>query len=148
MAFLSLIGIAFIGSVFWVLNVEAAAIYYGGELAWNPVAVGLTAALGQNLMYIILYKGGDELIHRWQWLGARVEKTRQRFSGHLTSRYLWITAVAALLGIPPVVAMVALASGFNLSMKAILAITYPIRTLRFTILAIFGETLFAWWNGF
>jgi hypothetical protein len=148
MDFLSLLGISFVGAIFWLLNVEAAAIYYGGELAWHPLAVGLTAALGQNLNYIFLYKGGDALIHRWKWLGRKVENTRERFSKQMNSGYLWLTAVAALFGIPPVVAMVALASGFNKSLKSILLITYPVRVIRFTILAHFGESLFAWWNTF
>ena len=146
MDFLSLIGLSFVGAIFWVLNVETAAVYYGGELGWHPLAVGLTAAFGQNLNYIFLYKGGDALIHRWTWLGIKVEATKQRFSKQLDTSYLWLTAVAALFGIPPLVAMVALASGFNKSLRAILLVTFPIRTLRFTILAIFGESIFAWWN--
>lgn len=146
MDFLWLIGVSFVGAIFWILNVETAAIYYGGELAWHPLAVGLTAAVGQNLNYIFLYKGGDVLIHRWGWLGKKVEATKKRFRKKLETRYLWLTAVAALIGIPPLVAMVALASGFNKSLRAILLVTFPIRTLRFTILAIFGESIFAWWN--
>lgn len=143
MDFLSLIGISFVSSIVWVVNVEAATVYYGSELGWHPLTVGLTAALGQNLSYILFYRGGAGLAQRWNWLGKKVDQTRRRFQKKLDSSYLWLTAAAALTGIPPAIAMVTLASGFNIPLRSVLLITYPIRAVRFTLFALLGGQIFA-----
>ena len=143
---LTLFALSFVGSVVWINPTEGWAMYYGGTLGWNPIAVGLTCTLGQNTMYVLLYFGGERLILRWHWLGRKVERVYRRWSHFFGRGYLPLTAVGGVLGIPPVVAMVALASGFGFRLWSVLSVTLAARFTRFWILAQFGDALFKWWT--
>jgi membrane protein YqaA with SNARE-associated domain len=143
---LSLLGVAFVGTVFWVVSPEAAAIYYGAELGWNPLLVGATIAVGQIGMYAILYHGGEVMVQRWRWLHGKVMATRTRFLHHMERNYLILAGVGSTTGIPPIVALMALASGFGIPARAMLPVTIVGRTIRFTTLAAAGELLLAWWR--
>jgi membrane protein YqaA with SNARE-associated domain len=148
MAFFTLLGISFVGSVVWLLNAEATAAYYGADMGWHPVAVGLTCATGQVVMYVILYFGGAKLVERWRWLAAKVQRAEERYGDRLHKAYVPTTLVAALFGIPPVLAMVSLAAGFHIRLRTIVAVTFVGRFVRFTFLAAVGQMLFVWWASF
>ena len=122
------------------------AIYYGGTLGWNPLLVGASLALGQNLTYILVYLGGDALVNRWQWLKTKVVKARAKIKGNMERGFLATAAIAGIIGIPPALAMPALAPSFKVSCAKVIAVTFTTRFIRFTLLAIFGESLFAWWS--
>lgn len=142
MAFLSLIGIGFVGTIFWVVSTEASSVYYATELGWSPIAVGLTAAAGQTLMYGLIYVGGERLIARWAWLHGKVDKVRGRFHHDLRGGYLATSMLAALTGIPPAIGMTALASGFAIRSFEILPVIFAGRAIRFGVLAAVGGSLF------
>lgn len=143
----SLVVVAFIGSVLWVVSPEAAAVYYGSELGWNPVLVGLTCACGQIGMYVLLYHGGEVLVARWRWLHDKVIAVRLRYQRRLERGYLLMTFTGSMTGIPPILALVVLAPGFGVPQRHLLPVTFAGRMVRFTVLAFAGEALLAWWRG-
>ncbi len=147
MAILSLLLLSIAGGVIWLFNVEAAAILYGSN-GFNPALVGVTCALGQSIAYTILYFGGDWLLRRWGWWRRRLEQMRARFHDRLHKGFLGATATAALLGIPPMTGMAAIAGSFEVRYPPLIAIALPLRTVRFIVLAAAGSRIAAWWHGF
>ena len=135
-----------VGAVFWVFKVETMAVYYGGTLGWNPALVGARLALGQNMTYVIVYLGGDALLTRWKWLSDKVTRARDNVKGDMKRGFLATAAIAGLIGLPPALAMPALAPSFKVSCPALIAVTFTTRFIRFTLLASFGESLFEWWH--
>ena len=136
---MTLFGVAVIGSFFWLVSPELTSAYYGADLGWNPIWVGLVCATGQCCVYVFLYRGGSVLVGRWKSLANLVGRTRARFEKNLEERYLVMTALAGLTGIPPVIVMVALASGFKVALSRILLVTFVCRGIRFGTLAALGE---------
>lgn len=144
MEILTILGLSFVGAVFWVLSTEGLAMYYGA-LGWHPALVGLLCSIGQNANYVVLYFGGKTLIERWTWLREKVGIVEDRYHSWLRQGYLITTFIASLVGLPPVVAMVALAPGFHIRLPVLLTVTLVGRFIRFTVLALSGEALLAWW---
>lgn len=137
---LQLILVGIVGSVFWVVNTETMAMYAGTQ-GMNPLLVGGLCSCGQNIVYIALYIGGDWLIKRWQWLRIKVAFLSDKLSASSSKTFLAMTAMAAVLGVPPIVGMVALAPAFRIPLLHVLAITLPCRAVRFSILAAFGPVI-------
>jgi len=142
-AALSLILVSFVGSVFWFVSAEGAAVLYGSQ-GWNPVVVGLLCASGQGAMHLLLYLGGERLIRRSAWLTRQVARTRERYQAHLDTHYLALSLLGALAGIPPLVAMSLLAAGFGLKISRYLPVLLAGRLARFALLSAFGESLGTW----
>ena len=144
---LVLAGVAFVGSVFWVVSPEAAAVYYGAQ-GHNPLLLGVLCAAPQMIIYAILYFGGEVLVARWGWLHRQVVRTRERFGHRLEGGYLGLTVVGAMSGIPPILAMVSLAGGFEVRAHHVLPVTFVGRMVRFTSLAALGSipTVAHWFN--
>ena len=138
---LTLFGISFVGSVFWVMNAEMAAVYYAGELGYSPALVGSICASGQTMMYILLYYGGGWLATRWRWLRRKVERVRQKYGKKLETRYLYLSFLAGIFGVPPVLAMAVLAPGFGVRGPSFFGVLFAGRTIRFTLLAWMGKPL-------
>ena len=136
---LSLIAISFVGTVVWVLSPEATAVIYGSQGRLPAVVVGALCATGQGLMVVLLYYMGAQLCERWTWLKHKVEKTRQRFGARLNQHFLLLSLPAGIFGIPPMLAMAAMAHGFRVRLVPFLAIAAGGRFLRFTVLAASGE---------
>ncbi len=147
MEILSIIGLSFVGAVFWVISTEGLAMYYGGALGWHPVWIGLLCSLGQNANYVCFYFGGKTLVERWRWLAAKVAFVEKRYHHSLQKGYLITTGFSAVFGVPPVIAMAALASGFHIRLQHFLAVSLAGRWLRFTILAWSGDAIISWWQG-
>lgn len=137
---LLLIGIGFVGTLFWPVSTEAAAVVSGSR-GMSPVWVGVLCGLGQGIVHILLYLGGEGLVLRWAWLGRAVTRTRERFGGHLERNFLVLAAVGAVLGIPPVIALSLMAYGLGVRMTHHLPIVFLGRMVRFTILAAGGGAL-------
>ncbi len=146
MEIVGLIALSFVGSVFWLVNTEGTAIVYGSQRGWNPLVVGLCCAIGQLGMHSILYFAGGRVLARWRWLREREARVRARYGERLEKRYLAISAFAALTGAPPVVIMSVLASGFGIPARHYLPLMFPLRVVRFTILAALGVQIGAWWR--
>ncbi len=141
-----LIALSFVGSIFWLVNTEGTAIVYGSQRGWNPLVVGLCCAIGQLGMHTVLYFAGGSVLARWRWLREREERVRARYGERLEKRYLALSAVAALTGVPPVVVLSVLASGFGIPARHYLPLMFPLRVIRFTILAALGVQIGAYWR--
>lgn len=144
MGFLGLLAFSFAGGIVWLFNVETAAVAYGSEAGWHPLAVGLTCAGGQTLAYAFLFRFGDWLCARWRWVGKQVDRTRRKYGRRLSTSFLALTAPAALVGLPPMTAMAALAGSFKVRLVYLIAIAFSLRTIRFTVLAAVGDQLWSW----
>lgn len=144
---LSLAVVGFVGSLFWVLSPEAAAMYYGSELGWNPLLVGLVITVAQAVMYGLLHGSGGLVLRRWSWLARQVDRTRGRYQAHMDRNYLILTFFGAMTGIPPIVALAILATGFDVSLRRFLPVASLGRFTRFTVLAVAGEAIITWWRG-
>lgn len=147
MAILSLLLLSIAGGVVWVFNVEAAAVLYGSK-GFHPALVGVTCAVGQSIAYTLLYFGGDWLLRRWGWWRRSLERMRARWGERLRKGFLGATATAALIGIPPMTGMAAIAGGFDVRYPPMIAIALGLRTVRFIVLAAAGSRIAAWWHGF
>jgi membrane protein YqaA with SNARE-associated domain len=134
-----------IGAVFWVVSTEGLATTFGA-VGWHPLTVGLVCSLGQNVTYVMIYLGGERLIERWEWLQTRIDRVRKRLGERLERSYLALTVIGGLTGLPPIVAMVALAPSMQVRLRTVLTITLPARFLRFTTLAYAGEKILAMWT--
>ncbi|MFT5432115.1 MAG: hypothetical protein ACI9OJ_002813 [Myxococcota bacterium] len=142
---LSIVGLAVIGSVFWVISTEAMAILYGSQ-GWNPFYVGALCALGQNIAYVGIYFGGEQLLDRWKLLAKQVRKLRDKLGDGVRRGFLITTGFSHVVGFPPAPATVALAPGFSVRPMTLFPLTFTARWVRFTVLAFAGEPLVAWWN--
>lgn len=125
---------------------ELTAMFYAGELGWNPVLVGLVAAAGQCVTYAGLYLGGAQLVARWAFLGRQVDKIRVRFSDRLERGYLMTSAFSGSVGLPPATALAALANGFRVPLVPLLGVLYVFRAARLAFVAAFGQQLADWWR--
>ncbi len=143
---LTLFGIAFVGTVVFVLNPEATAVYYTTRLGWPPLPVTLICTAGQLLLFVVLYYAGAQLTLRWRWLARTVARTRARFKEHLERRYLGLSVLGAIIGIPPCTALSTLAAGFGVGLRPFLLIVGTGRALRFGLLAWGGRELLHWWS--
>lgn len=146
MALVSLLFLSFAGGILWVFNVEAAAMLYGAAGTWNPLLVGVICALGQSLAYTLLFFAGDRLLRRWSWGRRQVERTLARYGERLEHSFLALTAPAALVGLPPMTVMAALAGGFRVRFAPMIGIALTLRSIRFVVLAAAGTQIIAWWN--
>jgi len=146
MGLVTLLCLSFAGGIIWLFNVEAAAMVYGAAGAHHPVVVGITCALGQSLAYTFLFFAGEWLMRHWRWGRRQVERTEQRYGDRLRRGFLAFTVPAALVGLPPMTGMAALAGGFHVRYVALIAIALPLRTVRFVALAAAGTQIVAWWE--
>ena len=146
MEIVGLIALSFVGSLFWLVNTEGTAIVYGSQKGWNPLMVGVCCAVGQLGMHSLLYFGGGRVLERWRWLREREARVRARYGERLEKRYLAITALGSLTGAPPVVILSVLAHGFGVPARHYLTLMFPLRIVRFTILAALGVQIGAFWR--
>lgn len=141
MELFSLIGISFIGAVIAIGLAEASAVYAGTSLGWNPLFVGFVCASSQCLMHILIYRFGDWLVIRWAWLRRVTQRTRERLADKAVSGFLGVSVVGAVLGTPPILAMLVIAPGFGVRMPPLLAAAFSGRFVRYTLCAWLGERL-------
>ncbi len=144
LSFLALIGFSFIGPVVSpfvpFLATEVMAAVYAVEMGLHPLVVGLACTIGQNLAYTVLYLAGGKFVLRWDRLHQQIEWLRAKYA---TARrtFLLATIGAALIGIPPMIAMVVVARGFGMRLMTLLAIGIPLRAVRFALLAALGGAI-------
>lgn len=142
---LLLLPIGFVGSVLWIVSTEGSAMYYGSE-GYHPLLVGVLAALGQALMYLVLFHGGEKLVGRWRWLADKVQLLRDRYQERLETGYLTLTGISSIIGLPPHVALMALGKAFGMRFWVLWPLSLAGRIVRFTVLAAAGDEIVAWWN--
>ncbi len=146
MEFVSLLVFSFCGGIIWLFNVEAAAITMGVSSDWHPLLVALACAGGQSLAYLFLYYCGHWLLSRWRWFSRGVDRMLDRWGERLGRSFLLLTGTAALIGLPPMTGMAAVARSFKVRVLPLLLIAFSLRLLRFTVLASRGDAIPRWWN--
>jgi len=130
---LGLVGIAFIGTVFWPASPEAAAVLWTLRYGWNPLLVALLAATGQAGAHVVLYLFGDQIRRRWRWFDRQCERARLRLGKRLDRNLVWVGISSGLVGLPPTSAMSALAPGLGLSGSSLIPVMFVGRVVRFAI---------------
>jgi membrane protein YqaA with SNARE-associated domain len=138
---LSLIGVSFIGAIVAIGMAEASAVYAGTTLGWNPLLVGLICASSQCAMHFLVYRFGDWLVARWAWLKNVTERTRERLEDKAVSSFLGLSALGAVIGTPPILAMLVIAPGFRIPLAPLLTVAFGGRFIRYSLCAWLGERL-------
>ena len=146
MEFLGVLAYSFCGGIVWIFNVEAMAIAMGTRAGWHPLTVGLACAGGQSLAYIFLYYCSHWLLRRWRWFSRGVDRMLDRWGDRFKRSFLLLTAPAALIGLPPMTGMAAVARSFKVRLLPLIAIAFFLRLLRFTLLASTGDAIPRWWS--
>jgi len=138
---LTLFGISALGAVFWLSNAELSAAVYGGQLNWHPLVVGLVCAVGQGVTFSLLYWFGGGLVTRWKWLKVKLDKTQEGFGHRLLEFFgLWCF-LGGLVGFPPAIGVVGLASGFGKSYLSSVPLVVAGRFFRFFVIAWLADRL-------
>jgi membrane protein YqaA with SNARE-associated domain len=132
---LALIGTAFVGTFFWVVNPEAATALFASQRAWPALLVGALAASGQGAAHALLFFFGGQLRRRWRWFNRQCERAQERHGKLLARGTLPLACTSGLAGVPPALATVALAPGLGLRASRILPALFLMRIVRFTVVA-------------
>lgn len=130
-----------------VINAEATVMIAASVFATEPMLAGAAAACGQAFLLLFLYRYGGGLALRWTWLQKKTDKARRRYQARLQERFLLFGAGAALIGVPPLLAMAVLAPSFDTRASHFVAIAVPLRFLRFWLFAALGAQLDVWIHG-
>jgi membrane protein YqaA with SNARE-associated domain len=138
--------LALVGSVLWFLSPEVLVASYGAA-GHHPLLLAALATAGQNTTYVVIFLSGARLSRRWRWLGERARALENRWGARLARSYKTLMCTAAVVGVPPLLFMVLLAPSFRVSLKTTLLITLSLRMLRFTLLALLGDTVVRWLDG-
>jgi membrane protein YqaA with SNARE-associated domain len=136
---LSFMGIAFVGTFFWPVNPEAAAVLGVTHYGWHPLLVGVIGATGQLVAQTILILSGDQIRRRWGWFDRRCERARQRFGKILARSAPVIGFTSGLLSLPPTSVTAALAPPLHLRVRLLLPVMFVARIIRFTAIAMIAQ---------
>ncbi len=137
----------FFSGISLVINAEATLMIAASIFAADPMLAGAAAAFGQAFLLIFLYRYGGGLALRWRWLQRQTDKARRRYEARLEKRFLLFGASAALLGVPPLLAMAVLAPSFGARASHFVAVAVPLRFVRFWFVAALGAQLDDWIRG-
>jgi membrane protein YqaA with SNARE-associated domain len=132
---LALAATTFVGTFFWPASPEAAVALFATQRAWPALAIGLLAAAGQGLAYLIIYPTGEQIRRRWPWFGRQCQRVQERYGARLTRSGLPLACASGLVGVPPSSALVAVAPGLGLRARWLLPVLLLMRVLRFTFMA-------------
>ena len=142
-----LFGLAFVTAIAGVLPLWATCVYYTARLGWSPALVGTIAAAGQCVGYVVLYTAGTSLMRLWPRLARKVDAAREQTLHRLSAGFLPTTGCAAVFGVPPMVAVAAIAPAFELGLLPLVGVAFGGRFLRFTVAAGAGGSLTTWLFG-
>jgi membrane protein YqaA with SNARE-associated domain len=131
-----LLAVAFVGTVIWPLNPDAALAYYVGSRGHSPVLGVLVALVGQIALLWPLFHLGHHVRVRWAWLDRQCHKVEARWGAKLLTEGLVVAATSGAFGIPPSVPTVLLAAALGLPARRILPVLFFARLLWFSALAL------------
>ncbi len=132
-----LAGIGFVGPIFWPLNPELAVTAYGAHAGGRALAAGLACATGQCALYAVLYVFAGWVLVRFERLARPAERLRARI-GERRALFVPLTAAAALVGIPPAIAVPLVAPGLGARPVPVFGVLWAGRVVRYTLLAALG----------
>lgn len=122
---------------------EAWAVFIGlvGQRHWLLVA--FTLAVGQTIGFTLMYIFGERLLPRIRKLDQAAKKlNRERIKAHAP----WVLALGAVTGVPPHLAMCALAPVLRIPYALLLPITFLGRMVRFGVLAGVPQAFSGWFD--
>jgi len=135
--YLVMLAIGLVSPVVWLFNAEVVAVWAGlvATRPWPPVVFLLAA--GQAVTFSLLFLGGDQLARRFGWLRRRVERFQSDAARLERFRRgsLWWLLAAAIIGIPPLVALSAIAPSLGVRFRTFALVALGGRTVRFFLLA-------------
>lgn len=138
---LTLFFISVVGTIFWLLNAELSAAIYVTQLGYSPIVVGAVCGLGQGTTYSLLYFFGEKLAEHWKGFRVQLQKTTKRFGNRLMRTFPVFGLVGGMIGLPPAMALAALASGLGVSYRASIPAIIAGRLVRFMCIGFGAETL-------
>ena len=144
MSDLAILFACFFSGISLIVNAEATVMLAASVFAMEPMFAGAAAAFGQAFLLLFLYRYGGGLALKWKWLQKKTDKARRRYEAGLEKRFLFFGASAALVGVPPVLAMAVLAPSFDARASHFIAIAIPLRFVRFWFVAALGAQLDVW----
>lgn len=136
-----LLWVCFLGTLFWPLNPDAAVLVYVGPRGRPLLEAAAVALLGQAVMLLLLQVMGHRLRARWGWLDRKCEAVGVRWGARIKSSSAVVAAVSGLVGIPPSVATVLLASALGIPARRTLPILFVFRGIWFLALGRFGTAI-------
>lgn len=119
---------------------EATTLLYTKELGWSWPLVGFIAGLAQTAAYAVVFVGGQWML-RWAFLRRQVERVRLKFDRHLRQHFLLVTASSGFAGIPPGLALSAIAAAFHVPFGRYVLVLLAGRVLRMSAVAFAGDEL-------
>jgi membrane protein YqaA with SNARE-associated domain len=132
-----LLWIAFVGTVVWPINPDAAFVMYVSR-GHSAVLAVVVALVGQMAMLLLLFHAGHHLRLRWGWLDRQCRKVERRWGERLINNGLLVGLISGLVGIPPSVPTVLLASALGVPARRFLSVMFLARALWFVGLAQLG----------
>jgi len=129
----SLLGLSFVGTFFWPISPEAAAVYYVTVAGWSPLAVGALAAAGQAAAALVLFFAGGQLRKRWAWFDRKCEGARTKMGKYAARGHWALAASSGLFGVPPMSVTSALAPGLGVPFRLFLPVVFVARVVRFVV---------------
>lgn len=136
---ITLFWVAFVGTLFWPLNPDAAVVVYTGVRGHPLHEAVLLALAGQALLLFPMHFLSDQIRQRWSWLDRKCEKVRLTWGSRIQGKARYVAALSGFVGIPPSVAMVLLASALRVPAKRYLPILLVCRAGWFLALARLGH---------
>ena len=140
---LVLLWVAFVGTLIVPINPDAAVVIYTGGRGhplWEAVVLALT---GQLIMLGLLHLAGENLRRRWGWLDRKCASVQLKWGARLVANAPLVAATSGLVGIPPSVATVLVASALGLPARRIFPWLIVFRAIWFVVLARLGS-YFSW----
>jgi hypothetical protein len=132
---LALAATTFVGTFFWPASPEGAVALFVTQRGWFPLLVGLVAALGQVVAYLVLFLSGDQIRRRWPWFGRQCDRMRTKYASWLGKGAVPLACSSGLLGLPPSSTLVAVAPGLGLPARWLIPVLFVMRVARFTFVA-------------
>ena len=118
----------------FIINAEGWVVFHAINSELNPWLLGITAALGQTVGYIIAYLFAEKLMRRWERLRKRVDG----FDVNRFDRSAVLTLIgASTISVPPFIVTAAVAGLVKYNLPRFIVISILGRILRFCLLAYF-----------
>jgi ABC-type Fe3+ transport system permease subunit len=123
--------------VIWPINPDAAVVVYVSRGHGLAQGVGVALA-GQIVMLLLLHNLGHLLRARWAWMDRQCVKVELRWGPRITRNSVAVAAISGLVGVPPSVPTVLLASALGVPGRRFLPVLFAGRLLWFVGLAQLG----------
>lgn len=139
--YLTLFGVFSLSGIFWFVSAEGFSVAAGvtGDPRFDGCSLPLLLAASQCVGLTLVYAGGQGLLAWSTKLKARVDKLDME---KLEAAAVSTLFCAAVTGLPPLLAIAAVAGSVKLRVTTFLVVTFSGRFVRFALLYHFGSAIF------